>query len=646
MKIGLYKGVVDMKVVKLKKISTYIICFIICLLAFTLNAKANSKDTDLEVQFCTPNKEYLKWEKLSAKKKKTTLMPPMCDPTADKIKKTDSKFNLMKEEFIELPEKYDGRQQTYIGKVKDQQDTGSCWAFSTTSTLEMFAKKQLELDFEFSPRHIVYSSVRNFINVKVNEFGYNITPSTGGNFFMSSNYLINLRGPVLEEDMPFENNENYIEIDEIMGKNIQLDINDISLNYDNPSGTVCPETEIEKIKQYVYEYGSVLMTTYLDGAYYNYSTSSYYYNGTSGINHAVTIVGWDDNYSRTNFLTSNRPTKNGAWIIQNSYGDIFGDKGYYYVSYEDVHVCDVYMAIQSADQKIEDNAYIHDKLGFNTFIGYTIGGEPITTGYAMNVFTKEEGKKEVLKEIAFGTSGVGNYSIYYFEGKGSNTPISKMTLIGTGTTNTRGYATYKLEEDFIIDKDVTNFSIAIYYEMVDSTRPIPLSSSSGTFYKTIISKAGQSYISGDGNTWADLINLGADFYIASIKAFTDDYIKIKEYEVDEEDLLIYVSANTPIEEFNKNVILGTNNNEEIISESGKIYTGLTIGTYTVIVKGDVTVDGYVRMNDVMKISNYIVDGTGLDEDYLKIASDINKDELIKMNDVMKISNYIVEGGEL
>ena len=75
------------------------------------------------------------------------------------------------------------------------------------------------------------------------------------------------------------------------------------------------------------------------------------------------------------------------------------------------------MAIQNTDFEVEDNAYIHDKLGFNTFIGYTRGGEPMTTGYAMNVFTKEEGKVENLKEIAIGTSGVGNYSIYYAEGK-------------------------------------------------------------------------------------------------------------------------------------------------------------------------------------------------------------------------------------
>ena len=33
----------------------------------------------------------------------------------------------------------------------------------------------------------------------------------------------------------------------------------------------------------------------------------------------------------------------------------------------------------------------------------------------MNVFTKEKGKREILKEITMGSSGTGSYTIYYMD---------------------------------------------------------------------------------------------------------------------------------------------------------------------------------------------------------------------------------------
>ena len=52
---------------------------------------------------------------------------------------------------------------------------------------------------------------------------------------------------------------------------------------------------------------------------------------SKGINHAVSIVGWDDGFSCENYNGKNR--MNGAWICKNSYGSKWGKNGYFYLSY-------------------------------------------------------------------------------------------------------------------------------------------------------------------------------------------------------------------------------------------------------------------------------------------------------------------------
>ena len=105
--------------------------------------------------------------------------------------------------------------------------------------------------------------------------------------------------------------------------------------------------------------------------YINSETWAHYTYEPSGPNHSVCIVGWDDNYSRNNFLskvqctingepvydkdgnpimkTVNQPPKDGAWIVKNSWGALdtnsqgltksnwgIDGTGYFYLSYYDM----------------------------------------------------------------------------------------------------------------------------------------------------------------------------------------------------------------------------------------------------------------------------------------------------------------------
>lgn len=90
--------------------------------------------------------------------------------------------------------------------------------------------------------------------------------------------------------------------------------------------------------------------------YINTDTYAHYTCKLENMNHAVTIVGYDDNYSRNNFLDhskdengdgqSHLPEGDGAWIVKNSWGAVDNEfpnyndwgvdgSGYFYLSYYD-----------------------------------------------------------------------------------------------------------------------------------------------------------------------------------------------------------------------------------------------------------------------------------------------------------------------
>ena len=660
-----------------------------------------------EPKLCTITDEYKKWESLSDDEKADTIMPAMCDSEADSINYRSFSFDVK----ASLPTSYDVRTQSYAPKIKNQRQTNGCWTFATTTVLETYTKKKLNLNQTYSTRHIEYSSTRKFKNGEINDHGFDREVGSGGNYFMSSSYLINGYGAILESEMPFENNENEILLSAIQNKNTIIDVNNIVLK-NGTYGDKCTLTESEDIKRLVMENGAVAVTTYITNSstYYNSKTAAYYYNGTNDINHAVTIVGWDDNYSKNNFGTT-KPSSNGAWIVQNSYDTTYGEKGYYYLSYEDVHTCDIYMSIASVDTEIEDNSYILDKLGYISYMGYgtaTATGNDYTIAYAMNVFTKPSTKAESLKEITFGTSGTGTYQIYYKAGNAGKSSISTMTLIGSGNIPYNGYITHKLEEPIILDKNVTDFSIAIKYDMDTSTRPVATSTASSSKYQYITIDEGRSFISYTGTSWTDL-SKRSYATIASIKAFTDDVdyeLNLDNYQINyNNEINVKVNVlsrnidNSKIElklknessnDIKMNNISYSNENNSLKYINFTLPSSTPSGTYKLIVyyNGEekdylniilnnnlitsnkyqinqtkkiiyatdaTTIDAFKsnisKSNNIMNNNNEVTSGyigTGMTiEDYLIVVKgDVTGDGVVNISDVMKIADHSLNNNVL
>ena len=120
---------------------------------------------------------------------------------------------------------------------------------------------------------------------------------------------------------------------------------------------------------------------YTDVKYYNPETKAYYFDGKDsdrtskyktveadgvkyGANHAITIVGWDDDFSKDNFTT--KPEIDGAWIVRDAQSEAFGDKGYFYVSFQSVSMGEnpyVFTEVIEPQYSI----YQHDELAFTEF---------------------------------------------------------------------------------------------------------------------------------------------------------------------------------------------------------------------------------------------------------------------------------------
>lgn len=322
------------------------------------------------------------------------------------------------------PARYDPRSSLSL-QVRNQKPSNMCWAYTLAANLEISFKRAGAGLFDLSEEHLAYF----FANRKNDPLGNTANDRNevqhsyreGGNQTLAAIFLSTWSGMALESQVPYETNADHTLDSE--------KVPDSSMAYKTTAyleNAAFSSYSVNNIKNLISEYGSVSMSFGMYDSYYNPHMYAYSYPGSAGVNHAVTLVGWDDNFSRENFNEDSKVTSDGAWIARNSWGDDWGDGGYFYISYQNKCNYNIVAAEASTSPKYRNNYFYDGSCALSKLKLYPSGSGGISS--VSNVFQAKagNGKGEALGEVVLATyTDGGSYSIQIYTNlKDKSNPVS------------------------------------------------------------------------------------------------------------------------------------------------------------------------------------------------------------------------------
>ena len=250
----------------------------------------------------------------------------------------------------------DGYPSAYSNKasmppIRDQNPYGTCWAFGTIAAVEgdLIHDGAADTSIDLSELHLAYFTYHDFYDEKGNNIGDTITINppvftrpdgstvltyleNGGSTYYASQTLANMLGPVAESQIPYSNANGYEPSADKGRLRGPVQVTDV---YYIDAG------DMGAVKDAIMAHGAVSArfhaadnnTENLED-FYSFENNSFYYPTEVGTNHIVSLVGWDDSFPASRFVTS--PEGNGAWLVRNSWGDDRDSYwGYFWLSYYD-----------------------------------------------------------------------------------------------------------------------------------------------------------------------------------------------------------------------------------------------------------------------------------------------------------------------
>lgn len=382
--------------------------------------------------------------------------------------------------------------------LRSQSPYGACWTFSSMALAEMnlIKKGTVSADkIDLSELHLAYFTYNTVADPlggtekDKNEILTGDFMRRGGNRNYSKNILASWTGAADEAKAPYSTAEYAL----IHGLESELayddqahltdyydvDLSDTSEDFTSKS---FKEDGIKAVKQLVYDYGAAGISYYSTSSLHDSVHNSYYDPTIRATNHAVTIVGWDDNFSKDDFKGSEKPEKNGAWLIRNTHkstngGDYEHNKnyqGYFWLSYYSMSNGDKANAFIFDTAGNYDNNYQYDGAMSDDKMGVTKGDSLAVA----NVFTTTINDKDsdsLLKAVSFATpTAEVSYEInickdIIYGGSPSDGVIAEEATT-TGTTVYAGYHTVTLASPVRL-KSGERFAVIVRLKKTETDRP-------------------------------------------------------------------------------------------------------------------------------------------------------------------------------
>lgn len=395
-----------------------------------------------------------------------------------------------------------------LPEARNQGGYGTCWAFAANTLGELSILKNEGVSLDLSELQLAYFTYQtvsdplggiagdiNRLTVQARDF-----LNQGGNMMLAAQSLTNWKGAAAESLVPYENAEAVL----AQGLDESYAFDDIA--HIRNLYMINLRTDREAAKVLIKRYGAVATSYYNTFAGYCDEHNSFYSGRNASTNHAITIVGWDDNFPKENFNTE--APEDGAWLVRNSWGqDDESYFGYFWMSYAETSMSSNGYAMEfvsEASEAFYDNNYQYD--GCIYYLKSISQAGSVTVA---NVFTSAQ-QIETLEAVSFETYATNEtYEIAIYKNlSDANNPESG-ELVGTvsGGTAFAGFYTAELEVPVELQLGDT-YSVVVCLKREEGNAGImveaeyPTGTSASWLNCVPSAEAGQSFVK-EGETWQD-----------------------------------------------------------------------------------------------------------------------------------------------